>query len=208
MRAWSSVSAVAVHHGWAKEPSDSTGENISYTILHTILFQSTDDFSLSVLQAVGRLDRKRENEDINIHLLKPARFAVDPLYSIPPTMSANIVQDARMGPGEECLTYAYRTSHPVLRWLPTKLTLWIGANLCEELNIPNKQGPLWTALELNAIIAGYLVCGHMAISTRLDASSGKTNSSAVGRRQDAILSIFRATVYRTRIHRYILYVQT
>ncbi len=26
---WTSVSAVAVHHGWAKEPSDSTGENIS-----------------------------------------------------------------------------------------------------------------------------------------------------------------------------------
>jgi hypothetical protein len=46
----------------------------------------------------------------------------------------------------------------------------------------------------------------MAISTRLDASSGKMNPSAVGRRRDAILSIFRATVFRTRIHRYILYI--
>ncbi len=44
----------------------------------------------------------------------------------------------------------------------------------------------------------------MAISTRLDASSGKMNSSTVGRRQDAILSIFRATVFGTKIHRYIL----
>jgi hypothetical protein len=32
------------------------------------------------------------------------------------------------------------------------------------------------------------------------------NSSTVGRRQDAILSIFRATVFGTRIHRYILYI--
>jgi hypothetical protein len=46
----------------------------------------------------------------------------------------------------------------------------------------------------------------MAISTRLDASSGKMNSSGVGRRQDAILSIFRATVFGTRIHRYIIYI--
>jgi hypothetical protein len=46
----------------------------------------------------------------------------------------------------------------------------------------------------------------MAISTRLDASSAKMNSSTVGRRQDTILSIFRATVFGTRIHRYILYI--
>jgi hypothetical protein len=31
---------------------------------------------------------------------------MDPLYSIPPTMSADIVQDYRMDPGEEYLTYA------------------------------------------------------------------------------------------------------
>jgi hypothetical protein len=46
----------------------------------------------------------------------------------------------------------------------------------------------------------------MAISARLDASSVKMNSSTVGRRQDAILSIFRATVFGTRIHRYIPYI--
>jgi hypothetical protein len=46
----------------------------------------------------------------------------------------------------------------------------------------------------------------MAICTRLDAFSGKMNSSAVGRRQDAILSLFKATVFGTRIHRYILYI--
>jgi hypothetical protein len=51
----------------------------------------------------------------NIHLLKPARFAVDPLYSIPPSVSANVVQDDSLDPGEEYITYAYRTSHQVLR---------------------------------------------------------------------------------------------
>jgi hypothetical protein len=64
-----------------------------------------------------------------------------------------------LGPGEEYLTYVYRTSHQVLRWLPTKLAERIGANLCEELNIPEKEGPMWTAFELNAIITGNLVGG-------------------------------------------------
>jgi hypothetical protein len=72
-------------------------------------------------------------------------------------MSAYVVQDDSLDPGEEYLTYAYRTSHQVLQWLPTKLAEWIGANLCEELNIPDKQSPLWTAVELNAIITGNLV---------------------------------------------------
>ena len=101
----------------------------------------------------------RGKEDIDIHLLKPSRFAVEPGYAIPPSMSANVVQDDRMAPGQEYLTYAYRTTHPVLRWLPTKLAEWIGANLCDELDIPAKRGALWTADELNAIITGNLVGG-------------------------------------------------
>jgi hypothetical protein len=115
--------------------------------------------SLSVLQAVGDLGRKRGKQDINIHLLKPARFALDPLYAIPPSMSSNNVQGDSLDPGEEYIMYAYRTSHQVLLWLPTKLDEWLGANLCEELNIPDKEGPLWTAEELNAIITGNLVGG-------------------------------------------------
>jgi hypothetical protein len=121
-------------------------------------------------------------------------------------MSANVVQNDSMDPGEKYLTYAYRTSHPALRWLPTKLAEWIGANLCEELNIPDKQGPLWTAAELNAIITGNLVGpggphGHLHTFGILDASSGRTNFSMVDQRRDAIPSIFRATVFGTRIHR-------
>ena len=111
-------------------------------------------------QAVGRLKplgRRRGKEDIDIHLLKQARFSVDPIYAIPPSLSANVVVDDRLDPGEENVTYSYRTKHPVLRWLPTKLAEWIGTNLCDKLNIPPKQGSLWTAAELNAIIINNLV---------------------------------------------------
>ncbi len=68
------------------------------------------------MQAVGRLGRKRGKEvlDIDTRLLKPARFAVDPVYAIPSTMSAGTVQEDRMDPGKECLTYAYRNTHPRL----------------------------------------------------------------------------------------------
>jgi hypothetical protein len=190
MRAWTSLSAIAVHHGWAKEPSDNTGGIISYTMSYIIYdivyditfgkskkryriryciryctryyYHSTYDLSLSVWQAVGNVGRKRGQQDINIPLSKPARFAVVPLYSIPPSMSANVVQDGSLDPGEEYITYAYRTSHQVLRWLPTKSAEWIGANLCEELNIPDKESPLWIAEELNAIITGNLVGGPYA----------------------------------------------
>ena len=101
----------------------------------------------------------RGKQDINIHLLKPARFLPDPKFVIPPSLSNNVVQNEDLAPGQAYVAYAYRTAHPVLRWLPTKLAEWIGSNLCEELGIPPKRGSLWTASELNAIIIGNIVCG-------------------------------------------------
>jgi hypothetical protein len=47
------------------------------------------------LQAVGRLGRKCGKEDINIHFLKSARFAVDPIYATPPSLSFGVVQNER-----------------------------------------------------------------------------------------------------------------
>ncbi len=111
------------------------------------------------LQAVGRLGHKRGKEDINIHFLKPARFAVDSIYAIPPCMSSSMVHNESLDLGEEYLTYAYRTKHPVLLWLPTKLAEWIGSNFCSMLNLPPKQDVLWAAAELNTIITGNLVGG-------------------------------------------------
>ncbi len=62
-------------------------------------------------------------------------------------MSSSMVQNVSLDLGEEYLTYAYRTKHHVLRWLPTKLAAWIGSNLCDKLNIPLKQDVLWAAAE-------------------------------------------------------------
>ncbi len=94
-------------------------------------------------QAVGR--RGLGKQDINIQLLKPAHFLPDPEYVIPPSLSDNVVQNDDRNPGQDYIAYAYRTAHPVLRWLPTKLAEWIGSNLSFELGIPPKQGSLWTA---------------------------------------------------------------
>ena len=113
--------------------------------------------NVSQWQAVGR--RGRGRQDINIHLLKPARFLPDPEYVVPQSLQDNVVQDDAPVPGHDYITYAYRTAHPVLRWLPTKLAEWIGSNLGDELGIPQKQGSLWTASELNAIITGNLIGG-------------------------------------------------
>jgi hypothetical protein len=35
------------------------------------------------------------------------------------------------------LEYTYRTAHPVVRWLPTKLAEWIGENLQDDLGFPD-----------------------------------------------------------------------
>ena len=92
----------------------------------------------------------------------------DPDYVIPPAMTDQVIQEECVAPAQDYVTYPYRTAHPVLRWLPTKLAEWIGSNLAEELKIPEKQGDLWTAAELNAIITGNLV-GDATISPKQDA---------------------------------------
>ncbi len=78
-------------------------------------------------------------------------------YIIPPALTDHVVHDDCLAPAQEYVTYPNRTAHPVLRWLPTKLAEWIRSNLAEELKIPEKQGELWTAAELNAIITGNIV---------------------------------------------------
>ena len=65
------------------------------------------------------------------------------------------------------LEYVYRTAHPALRWLPTKLAEWIGENLQEELGFPDKAdtraepGTGWTPAELNHILQTHVVNGAL-----------------------------------------------
>ncbi len=65
------------------------------------------------------------------------------------------------------MEYVYRTAHPVLRWLPTKLAEWIGEILQDELGYPDKaeqravSGTGWTSAELNRILQAHVVDGAL-----------------------------------------------
>ena len=108
-------------------------------------------------QAVGR--RGRGRQDLDIHLLKPARFRPDPEWALPPAERYGVVHDEALDPPSEWMTYEYRTAHPILRWLPTNLAEWNGANLTDDLQIPDKMEDKWTAAELNAILLNNIVRG-------------------------------------------------
>jgi hypothetical protein len=82
-------------------------------------------------------------------------------------MTDHVAQEECLAPAQDFNTYPYSTAHPVLRWLPTKLVEWIRSNLAEELKIPEKQGDLWTAAELNTIIIGNLVRWNFPTNIRV-----------------------------------------
>ena len=103
--------------------------------------------------------RGRGRQDINIHLLKPSRFRPEPEWLLSAADCNDVLHNEALDPEPEWLCYEYRTAHPVLRWLPTKLAEWIGANLDAELLIPDKQRDKWTAAELNSILINNVVCG-------------------------------------------------
>ncbi len=75
-----------------------------------------------------------------MHLLNPARLDV-----IPGQPDVVCADDAQQGPAQALLEYPFRKSHPILRWLPSKLAAWIGENFGLELSIPPTE-------ELNAIL--------------------------------------------------------
>jgi hypothetical protein len=90
---------------------------------------------------------------LDINLLKPSRieFVQDPV----PPLNLRVPEGFS---SPQWLEYTYRTAHPVLRWLLTKLAEWIGENLQEELGFPDKAdlraqpGTGWTPAELNNIL--------------------------------------------------------
>jgi hypothetical protein len=65
------------------------------------------------------------------------------------------------------LEYVYRTAHPALRWLPTKLAEWIGENMQDELGFADKADKLaatgtgWTPAELNNVLQAHVVDGAL-----------------------------------------------
>ena len=88
-----------------------------------------------------------------MHLLKPARLEI-----LPGQPDSDVVcADDSLLQSQGWLEYPFRKSHPIIRWLPSKLAEWIGENYGQELQIPAKRDMEWTAGELNAILENNLV---------------------------------------------------
>ena len=98
---------------------------------------------------------------LDINLLKPTRIE----FADQPAPSLSLPDGCHSPP--KWLEYVYRTAHPVLRWLPTKLSEWIGENLQDELGFPDKadqraeRGSGWTPAELNHILQTHVVDGTL-----------------------------------------------
>jgi hypothetical protein len=65
---------------------------------------------------------------LDINLLEPSRLEF-PDQEYTPKLALPVGHRSCSSPDR--LEYIYRTSHPVLRWLSTKLAEWIGENLQE-----------------------------------------------------------------------------
>jgi hypothetical protein len=96
---------------------------------------------------------------LDINLLKPSR--IEFVHHPAPLLATTDTQAS----APEWLEYIYRTAHPVLRWLPTKLAEWIGENLQDVLGFPDKAnqraepGTGWTPAELNHILHAHVLDG-------------------------------------------------
>ena len=92
-------------------------------------------------------------ECLDIHLLKAAA------HEAVAHPEQGLIPFADVGnlPGPEWVTYPYRTAHPILRWLPSKLAEWIAENYGQDLFIPAKSGNKWSVEELNNILLENLV---------------------------------------------------
>ena len=73
------------------------------------------------MQAVGRKQRGKGRQDIDIHLLKPNHFRADPQCQSLDDSEEDVMYDETLDPSAIHVTYAYRIAHPLLRYLPMKL---------------------------------------------------------------------------------------
>ena len=104
---------------------------------------------------------------------------------------------------EENFHYAFRLSHPLLQFLPQKLSEWIAKNLADELALPPKTGPGddWSSVDLNSILMHCFV-GRAITYTLLTLWSLNQTCIAALCALAATLSIWRTTAFMARISRY------
>ena len=110
----------------------------------------------------------RGKEVLDIHLLKAERHEA---VALGPGGVPVLVADDDETAAPQWVSYEYRTAHPILRWLPSKLAQWLGENMEHELAIPAKQGDKYTVAQLNSILMNNLVPnrdgGHLRTFTHL-----------------------------------------
>ena len=134
--------------------------HIIYDIIYDIIADITYDIQVQGRKTYAGMTNSPAyhhftgKECLDVHLLKPARL--DVLPGQPDVVCADDGQPA----GPAWLEYPFRKSHPIIRWLPSKLAAWIGENFGHELQIPPKRDLKWTAGELNAILENNLVPSH------------------------------------------------
>jgi hypothetical protein len=90
---------------------------------------------------------------LDIMLLKQQHFSV----------SGQAADPARQHPPVE---YVYRSSHPLLQFLPQKLAEWIENNYAAELNVPPRPDPSrpWSTATLNRILQTCIVTDPSGIN--------------------------------------------
>ncbi len=104
-----------------------------YVQVHSILYLTY--CLMNRLTSVDGLDSGCVHLDIN--LLKPSRLEFQ-IQDLSPNVALQVGDSLCLSPA--WLEYVYRSSHPVLRWLPNKLAEWIQVdqNLQEEFGFPGK----------------------------------------------------------------------
>jgi hypothetical protein len=95
---------------------------------------------------------------LDINLVNPSRIEFrqepGPQLTVPDQQAAS-------------LNWLEYVTHPVLRWLPTKLAEWIGENLQDALGVPDEgdkraqPGSGWTPAELHRILQDHVVNGAL-----------------------------------------------
>ena len=150
--------------------------NMLYNIIRNILCDTSDPYLCQGEGPLTYAGRRRSTVEhhhrgkqvLDIHLLKAERQEALALDS--PGLPMVCVDDAT-GAAPEWVTYEFRTAHPILRWLPSKLAEWLAENMRDELAIPAKQGARYTVAHLNSILANNLVPnrdgGHLRTFTTL-----------------------------------------
>jgi hypothetical protein len=79
------------------------------------------------------------------------------------TVSGQAANQAKQHPP---VKYMYRSSHPLLQFLPQKLAEWIANNFAEELNVLPRPDPSkpWSTATLNQILQTCIVSDSRGIN--------------------------------------------